>query len=155
MDSTTAATSPAAWIARRARWSSGASGVVTWASEPARVLPIFCSAVLTRPVRTPAASRAATAIPAVVVLPSVPVIPMTPSVAAGSAYHQAATVARASWLRSTTSWVAPATSPAGRACSTTSTPAPAPTAAPTNACPSTCDPGTATKQLPGRTRRES
>ena len=106
MDSTTAATSPASTIARSASCSSGASGVVTCARDSARSGPIFCSAVLTRPVRIPAASRTATAMPAVVVLPSVPVTPTTPSRRPGSPYHQAATTASASWLRSTTIWTA-------------------------------------------------
>ena len=75
----TAAASPATTIARSARWSSGASGVVAWASLAAWTPPIRVAAVPVIPVRTPAASSAATARNDVVVLPSVPVIPTTAS----------------------------------------------------------------------------
>ena len=99
----TAAASPATSIARRARWSSGASGVVACASLAAWTPPIRVSAVPVIPVRIPAASRAAVARNDVVVLPSVPVIPTTASSALGSRYHHAAAVASAARVSSTTS----------------------------------------------------
>ena len=78
-------------IARSARCSSGASGVVTWAR---RVGPQPADLLLGRADQarsgSPAASRAATAMAAVVVFPSVPVTPITPSPRPGSPYHQAA-----------------------------------------------------------------
>ena len=65
---------------RSVAWSSGAPGVVTWASWRSRVV---ADLRLDRPDQarsdTPAASSAATARNEVVVLPSVPVIPTTPS----------------------------------------------------------------------------
>ena len=75
---------PAATIAASVAWSSGAPGVVTWASWRSRASPTFVSTVPIRPVDTPAASSAATARNEVVVLPSVPVIPTTPSRRDGS-----------------------------------------------------------------------
>ena len=90
-------------MARRARWSSGASGVVACASLGDWTPPIRVAAVPVMPVRIPAASSAATARNEVVVLPSVPVIPTTASSSLGSPYHQAAAVASASRVPATTS----------------------------------------------------
>ncbi len=59
--STTAAAFPAAAIARRVAWSSGAAGVVAWASWRSRSGPTFVSTVPISPVAIPAASSAATA----------------------------------------------------------------------------------------------
>ena len=56
--SMTAARSPAWTIARSARWSSGASGVVAWASLAAWTPPIRVATVPIIPVRIPAASSA-------------------------------------------------------------------------------------------------
>ena len=78
MVSMTAASSPAATIARSAAWRAGASGVVAWAAFGSWTPPIRVAAVPIIPVRIPAASSAATARNDVVVLPSVPVIPTTP-----------------------------------------------------------------------------
>ena len=91
----TAAVSPARTMARRARWSSGASGVVACSSFGIWTPPIRVSAVPVIPVRIPAASSAATARNEVVVLPSVPVIPTTARSWLGSRYHQAAATASA------------------------------------------------------------
>ena len=91
----TAAASPPTTIARRARWSAGASGVVAWASLGAWTPAMRVAAVPVIPVRIPAASSAATARNEVVVLPSVPVIPTTARSWLGSPYHQAAASARA------------------------------------------------------------
>ncbi len=99
----TAAVSPASAIARSARWSSGASGVVACASFAAWTPPIRVAAVPVIPVRRPAASSAATARNEVVVLPSVPVIPTTARSWLGSSYHQAAAVASDSRVAATTS----------------------------------------------------
>ena len=148
----TAAASPATSIARRARWSSGASGVVACASLAAWTPPIRVAAVPVIPVRMPAASSAAVARNEVVVLPSVPVIPTTASSALGSPYHQAAAVARAGRVSSTTSC---GRSTSGRARSTSATEAPARAAAATKSWPSAWRPGTATNSDPGPTSRES
>ena len=97
-----AARLPAATMARRVRWRSGASGVVTCSGFALRSWPTLSSAVVSRPVEIPAASSTAVARNEVVVLPSVPVTPTTPISRLGSPYHQAAATARAAWLRSTT-----------------------------------------------------
>ena len=64
-------------IARSDRWSAGAPGVVVCSGFDSRLRPICVATVPTRPLDTPAASRAATTRNEVVVLPSVPVMPTT------------------------------------------------------------------------------
>ena len=150
--SSTAASLPAATIAASVAWSSGAPGVVTWASWRSRASPTFVSTVPIRPVDTPAASSAATARNEVVVLPSVPVIPITPSRREGSPYHQPAAWARAGRAAVTTTC---GSGVPGTARSTIAATAPASAAGLTYSVPSTWKPGTATNSVPSSTSRES
>ena len=57
----TATSSPASTMARSVAWSSGASGVVAWASWASVRPPIRVAMVPIIPARRPAASSAATA----------------------------------------------------------------------------------------------
>jgi len=109
------------------------------------------STVLIDPACRPALDSICWIMVVVVVLPSVPVTPMTTIERVGCPKKALDIRARARRVSATTTWgqAVPI-----RRC-TTATVAPSRSAVSTYRCPSVCSPGIATKQSPGRSRRES